>query len=155
MSLANSRKSNAFSSGSVIDISTSKHTSCLSSLSHVFRPTMTLQESCWIAKRSGARRDPSRARDERKRMPSAYGSALGLTTSGVSVLDLRETHRSTSQRYDPRDARDCGTCGWSLSLRPRDPDPRRTRGRALTTNRSLSILRCRRPPLRRAGRTGY
>src|SRR5216684_4089508 len=50
MSLANSRKSNTFSGSKArdvdVDMSTSKHTSCLSSLSHWFRPTMTLQESC-------------------------------------------------------------------------------------------------------------
>ena len=79
MSLANSRKLNGFSGSdtNVEDMSTAKHTSCLFSRSHGLRPTTTLHDSCCIAKRSGERRDLSRAREESTRIASAYGSALG------------------------------------------------------------------------------
>ena len=98
MSLANRRKSNLPSLSLLArvcrDMSTSKDTSCLSSLSHGLRPTTRLQASCWIEKRSGTRREPSLVRDERMRMPSAYGSALGLTTS----TSMRRTSENASKQ---------------------------------------------------------
>src|SRR6266850_763978 len=134
MSFASRRKSNASSSfgstvasvvdvvgedgggggGTVVDTSTSKHTSCLSSLSHRFSPTMTLHESRSIEKRSGARRDPFLARSERTRTASAYVSARGLTTSSATRCISGNASKHVAKTWSTSRSMQRKKEGWQL-----------------------------------------